>query len=223
MGAESLEAPEFKYSDRNVRENPELRDLAEAYIRAYGGDFEPLLNAKRELSRSGRLETRTVRVVLNCMRYDVNASSALPEPQAPTLELVRKETNVPFCSDPRPHYQHSEYRGKKLERCAGVPWEIDRTRFGTTVRVRARYAAAHTSSTYHLTSGKGVQSWTPPWHEMGQARPDTLWVDLVCKYPSILGDPMLFMEKPVDLMSSIKKRPGLRTLCPHCAGQQRGN
>lgn len=215
-----VDAPEQKYTDRHVREDPSLRDIAEGYVILYGGDFEPLLNAKRELRYHGRLSTRTTRVVLNCMRYDTNVSDSLLAPKAPVLSVV-KGSKLPFCFDPRPHNQHGEYRGKNYERCEGVPWPINRSPFWTTARIRARYAAAGLSSIYHLTSGKGMRLWLPPAHALGQAETNRLEVDLVCKYPSILTNPMLFKEEPTHLVSTVKPALGQpRVLCRHCAKER---
>lgn len=214
---ESFYAPEFKYTDRDVREDVSLRTIAETYIDHYGGEFEPLLNAKREFFSTGRLETRTARVVLNCMRYDPMVSHLLHEPR-PQLALIRDTTMPkPFCNDSRPHYPHGETRGRKYYKCEGVPFPINRGDFCTRTVVKARYAAARNSSIYHKTSGKGKVYWRPPFHTMGPAKFEELIVDLICKYPSVLVDPMLFIEEPTDLLSTIKKKPGLRTLCRYCA------
>jgi hypothetical protein len=219
---ESLSAPEFKYTDRHVREDIHLRETAEGYTSTYGGDFEPMINAKYELARTGRLETRTARVVLNCMRYDQSVSLMLPVPTTPTLEVVQggggraKAAVTPFCLDPRPHWQHSEQRGRGYVHCKGVPWPINRSGFGTPARIRPRYAAAHMSPIYHLTSGLGSVGWRPPAHRMGPAEVVGLWVYLVCKYPSKLVDPLLFVEEPTHLVSTVKQHPGQRTLCRHC-------
>lgn len=220
MGAERLDAPEFKYTDRHVREDPDLRTWAEGYVRLYGGDFEPLLNAKRELFRADRLETRTARVVLNCARYDQNFAHQLPLPKSPSLELVKTvQTLGPFCDDPRPHRQHSEIvnagRKSKLLTCPGVPWEINRSIFWTDVKVKAEFCAATSSNIYHRATGEGWREWHPPMHEMGPAVAVDLVVDLVCLYPSKLHNPLLFAKEPTTMLSSIVKKPGYRTRCPN--------
>jgi hypothetical protein len=212
-----LDAPEFKYTDRHVREDVDLRAFAEAYTSAYGGSFEPMLNAKRELRALGRLETRTARVVLNCARYDQNLSGQLPDPKPPTLELVKpvNSKRVPFCNDPRPHDYHAEWRGKKREVCEGIPWEINRHYFFTDVHVRVEFSAAQQSNIYHRNTGKGSRIWYPPLHTMGPAEIGRLNIELVCKYPGRLATPLLFAEEPITLLSSIKKKPGFRTRCPN--------
>jgi arsenate reductase-like glutaredoxin family protein len=229
MNAEqALTAPELKYTDRDVREDPTLRELAEAWAQSYGGEFEPLVNAKREYWREGQLSTTTARTVLNCMRNDVNGFRLLRAPRPVVLELVGgrvtgKLGQPPFCSDPRPHYAHTEYQGRRAQRCAGVPWEINRASyFRTTARIKARYAAAANSPMYHLTSGKGELVWrTDDEHAYGMARPSELWVDLVCRYPSVLKDPMLFLQEPTHLTSTVKLDMGKpRKLCRYCAAER---
>lgn len=214
-----LNAPEFAYTDRHVREDPDLRTWAEGYVRIYGGGFEPLVNAKREFWRESRLSTRTARVVLNCARYDQNFADQMPTPKPPTLELVKTVATLgPFCDDPRPHNRHSEWRERKNggpQICEGVPWEINRDHFWTNAKIRTGFAAASGSSIYHRTSGKGWQLWFPPMHEMGPASREDLSVDLVCLYPSVIRNPMLFFEEPTTLLSSIARKPGYRTRCPN--------
>lgn len=225
---ESLEAPEYRFTDRDVREDPSLRTLAEGYVAGYGGDYAPLLDAKREQARDGRLSTRTARVVLNCMRYDFKVS-ALLDPgvrrAVPQLSVVRDDgiaAELPECQDPRPHAAHYETRGKRYTRCEGVPWPINRAWFQTTARIKARYAAAAQSAIYHLTSGKGEVLWEPPGrgHEPGPAVLRRLYVDLVCKFPSVLADPMLFAEEPTHLISGVKRQPGPRQLCRYCKAER---
>jgi hypothetical protein len=217
--SDMLSAPEFKYTDRQVREDPELLTWAEGYVRLYGGDFEPLLSAKAEMRSAGRLSTRTARVVLNCARYDQHFTGQLPDPKPPTLELVKNVAKLgPFCADPRPHYQHSGWSAdsrRKWMTCPGIPWEINRNGFVTNAVVKAGFATAHNSPIYHRTTGKGWQGWDPPAHAMGSARRRELIVDVVCLYPSILRNPLLYKEEPTTLLSSIKKRPGYRTRCPN--------
>jgi hypothetical protein len=78
-------APEVRYTERDVRENEELRELAESYVRNYGGEFDPLLRAFNMLSMDGALTTAMTRTVLNCMRHDENVASILPEPKGYTM------------------------------------------------------------------------------------------------------------------------------------------
>jgi hypothetical protein len=221
MGLEEFTSPEHAYTDRQVREDPDLRTWAEGYVRIYGGSFEPLVNAKAELYRMDRLAVRTTRIVLNCARYDPNFADQLPEPKPPTLELVKDMAKVaPFCSDPRPHYRHSDYipqkgRRDKLVQCPGVPWEINRYEFDTAVNIKAEYVSARSSSIYHRCTGVGEQVWHPPTHSAGPAVRGDLVIETVCKYPGRLRNAYLFFDEPTELWSGLKKYTPFRTRCPN--------
>jgi hypothetical protein len=221
--SDALSSPEFKYTDRHVREDLELREFAEAYVHGYGGSFEPMLNAKRELRSTGRLETRTARVVLNCARYDQNVQSQLPEPKPFTLELVKddKKSKAPFCNDPRPHYDHYDYSRGRKESCEGVPWEITRLTFDRKIKVKAPFASARTGKVIHRTAGYGSVEWYPPRHKMGPAKFEGFVVKVLCKYPSYIANPLLFLEEPLEL-PGVDKKGNLvyRPRCKYCFDDQ---
>lgn len=61
---------EYKYTDRDVRENPNLILDVKAYLGWYGGDFDFLIKARQYLAVQGTLPTGIIRGVLNCMRTD---------------------------------------------------------------------------------------------------------------------------------------------------------
>lgn len=61
----------FKYTDRDVREQPELVAEAVRYLRWYQGEFDFLLDAKRFEAANGYISIATARGVLNCMRHDL--------------------------------------------------------------------------------------------------------------------------------------------------------
>lgn len=72
-----------KFTDRDVRERPELVAEAIRYLRWYHGDFEFLVDAKRYEEANGHLPTPTSRAVLNCMRMDARYALVIgdvPEP-----------------------------------------------------------------------------------------------------------------------------------------------
>lgn len=196
-------APELRYTDRDIREDDSLMDLAVAYLNVYGGDFEPLVNAQREMVSSGELSTRTARVVLNCMRYDINVSDSLPEPKSPSL-VVRKRQKVLTelqCANTEPHYTHWwRPSGEALHtpnpiaesvRCDGLPWKLTRERFQTKATVKRQFVAARTGKLVHRASGEAYVRWYPPPHEYGPAAFRELSVKLICKFPSWVHKPVL--------------------------------
>lgn len=80
-------AYDYRYTDRDVREDSRLVDLACAYLRTYGGDFEPLIEAKTYLRVVGEPPTAMIRRVLNCMRHDVNVAGKMPVPSRPSFDI----------------------------------------------------------------------------------------------------------------------------------------
>lgn len=72
-----------RFTDRDVRERPDLVADAVCYLRWYQGDFEFLLDAKFYEQQYGTIPLPTARGVLNCMRHDARyamVNDDLPEP-----------------------------------------------------------------------------------------------------------------------------------------------
>lgn len=210
---EAYGAPELRYTDRNVREDSDLRDLAEAYVKVYGGEFEPLVAAKNELMSTGRLETRTARIVLNCMRYDVNVSASLPAPQPPSLVLPKKRSRM---VDPEPQQclnteSHSAHwwrpGGEKLHElhpktdsvfCEGVPWAINRTSYNLPAKVKKPFVHGRgATSLIHRTSGEGWLHWVVNTHGEGFIGQPYLMVKTQCRDTTrVLKNPILLSAVP---------------------------
>lgn len=88
-----------KYTDRDVREHPELVLAAEAFLRSYTGDFEFLVQLQREIVTYGLpLTLGAVRGTLNCMRVYPSLMMNLPEPgdyePEPPVERPRRRLRV---------------------------------------------------------------------------------------------------------------------------------
>jgi hypothetical protein len=79
---------EVKYTDRDVRENPDLREKAYCYAFYYEGDFEFMVAAKELAKISEELPVAVTRGVLNCMRADPRVAATLPAPQ-PQVQNAR--------------------------------------------------------------------------------------------------------------------------------------
>jgi len=84
-------AYDYKYTDRDVRENPNLITPVKQYLGSYGGDFGFLVQARQYLAVQGTLPTSIIRGVLNCMRADPYWIGRMPVPTyaAPTSQLLR--------------------------------------------------------------------------------------------------------------------------------------
>ena len=213
-------AYDYKYTDKDVRENPNLREIATKYVEEYGGDFAPLVNIKLGLVHDeDELTTAEARIVLNCMRHDSTVNGSLPAPRfgVPADRPRRDAVVIPMqrdrrsarhrgpvehkCGRTQPHDEHftSGYDVK----CPGVPWEI--TRYGlipTRGRIHGKpYAASATGALVHKVEGEAVFYWRPNRHEWGfeTGLPVQFSVKVLCKNPSWLKDPKLYAEEPVHL------------------------
>lgn len=224
----SQPAYDHRYSDRDVRENPDLRELAIDYINKYGGSFNPLLRIKLHLARGGSvdgLNTVQIRTILNCMRHDVAVAAHMPAPQFPytppregedpfrtyspdpearqVIELPRQRDprkGKQDCGNPDSHEYHGLGTGTW---CEGVPFGINRTR--GTVRTQGRlktmkFAATRSGALVHKLTGEARLLWRPYPHDWGFVdHPVGVIVKTNCKNPSWIQDGHLFMEEPVHL------------------------
>lgn len=240
---------DYRYTDQDVRENDQLREMAVKYLREYGGEFDPLVEAKHALDGGFELTTPMLRKVLNCMRHDFKVASKMPPPirlmggevvstdneghvvaarkipaQRRSQENLKRHPEYGYpiqdCGELEPHYPHSwdfdEMRPKRRW-CEGVPWAINREpNYTRPAKVHYKFAASQTGKLVHLLTGIGWVRWYTNTHGYGWAnwtKPE-LSVDLVCLYPSILRNPILFKEEPVHLYVA-DPRLG-RQRCPHC-------
>jgi hypothetical protein len=209
MSVPAYGAPEVRYSDRDVREDQSLMNLAMAYIDVYGGDFEPLVAAKSEFAAYGSLTTRTARVVLNCMRYDVNVSASLPAPQRPALvydkprNRRRRSNEIEHrpCLIREPHYTHMwTTDSDDLVDCPGIPYEINRSMYQLPARIKKPYTFGRgATSLIHRTTGEGYLTWHPNWHGYGFIIPPVLHVRTACiETTRTLKNPALMDRIPQD-------------------------
>ena len=206
----TYEAPEIRYTDRDVREDSNLRAIAERYVENYGGEFEPLVNAKNELSETGALTTSSARRVLNCMRHDNRVAQQMPRPKRPTFDLIgdppprrRQRMNQPDwpCISAEPHYSHSYQidEDNGYVRCPGIPYAINRDYYERPARIKRPFVAARSATgLLHRTTGEGFMVWYPPRHEygFGYGSP-TLLVKTACKETTRhLKNPILLEKIP---------------------------
>lgn len=217
---------ERKYTDRDVRENTTLRELAEDYLQNYGGDFEPLVSAVAMLRRGEELPTNIVRVVLNCMRHDQNVANKMPPPagyqiSSPLAEVIampkkrRQKNEIEYidrqCENTEPHHAHSEYirdhEGKHITtrvECKGIPWLINRGIVYAKARVHeGLWIKARGGRLLHYASGDAYVQWFMPQHEYGW--PDRPWnqyphlhATTICKYGPYIQDPILLDKESAD-------------------------
>lgn len=106
---------EQAYTDRDVRESPSLKEVAEKYVLEYKGSFHPILDCKERMAKGLDLEVAHIRLVLNTMRAD---------PRVELLPQVERTDNVvPFI--PR-------------QRARGL-FDVDDEEYGTSRRTRRAY------------------------------------------------------------------------------------
>lgn len=106
----------LKYTDRDVREQPELAAEAIRYVRWYQGDFDFLVDAKRYEAANGFLPIGTARGVLNCMRVDARyamVSDPLPAP-LPVPEQRKRARPLRVVEDTREPFDLKTYWNARL-------------------------------------------------------------------------------------------------------------
>lgn len=236
-------APDRKYTDADVRADPELGELAYEYLETYSGEFEPLVKAQQVLARGSLLTTSLTRVVLNCMRNDWDIADQLPQPMAKVIDMpVRDDVarkppkkhkkqkrgylGPKQCSNSEYHSAHNQnepeselYRGAYWH-CAGK--SNGRTEFlFVDAKIKTPYVKAPGGKMIHLLGEGSYFHWRPNTHGIGFGRSDELWgrfpprlhVKLLCKHPSWLYNPQLLWEIPEGLITNEGQAIGL---CPHC-------
>lgn len=236
MSEPSVEPFDYAYTDRDVREDEDLRVLAINYVNAYGGEFTPLVEAREYLREYGVLSTPIARKVLNCMRHDASVAYMLPRPKRRTAEVVvsmaghkRKQRARPrdvLCENTASHHSHWQDNDKGT--CPGIPFPINRelTVWMKAV-VNAPYIRATGGKNIHIVSREktltawrfGYRGWpNMTTHEYGQRDEVTLDVKLVCRYPSYIvrGD-LLTPERAKLLIDN-----GLFKPCKHCFNETQG-
>jgi len=174
-------APETKYTDRDVRENPELIQVAEEYLLRYEGEFSFLIDCKMRMANGMSLSTGHIRGILNCMRVDPRVHG-LPEPLPPddiVVEFVpRKQRQarkslVP-CDIEEFHGRHGgAYDDDPYQYCSGK-FEINRTErnvpMPVTLKPEIKYITAQSpTGLMHLPllGGDHYANWLPKQHEWG--------------------------------------------------------
>lgn len=212
---------ERKYTDKDVRQDSTLRQIAEEYVVNYGGDFEPLVNAVRMMEEGEKLPTNIIRVVLNCMRHDREVANQLPNPEnlQPRLELVtdrptrKLPRRIPWdypCDYPESHDGHGwkdPGSGVNNHWCPGVPFAINREHFFTRAVVNRPFFCARGGKLIHIASHEdlGTSILWRPWrrHEYGEAEAIELAVKSLCRYPSIIRKPVLLTREEAMTLDAV--------------------
>lgn len=194
-----------KYTDRDVRNHPDLGEVVTEYLEAYTGEFEFLIDMRIRALGGHGLTTGMVRGVLNCMRNDPRVRD-LPEPIATDDENVismyrkgrrRREPESEFIQETCPdmgtehniHWFPLQTRAGK-QHCLG--WHaITREISYTRARFHSNYLRGTSSNLIHRSTHEGSLTWFPPFHAYGPAGIVFWYVKPVCplaalKNPSLL-------------------------------------
>lgn len=240
------EAYDRKYTDRDVRGDESLRDLAEDYVQRYTGDFEPLVDAQEALAKGEELTVAMVRKVLNSMRHDRNWYSKMPVPKRgaevipmrPPRASKVPDTIPKQCAEEKGHYRHPwektpkpggpEWRYYWKYECSGVPWEITRKEFRSMAKVKYPLAVSKSGRLIHSIDPDGRHNtvWFGPLHAWGWKSDEHHWltadaelnVKLRCKHPSWIRNPILLRPEQVDIYLEAQQAIGRTGIerCPHC-------
>lgn len=136
------------YSDRDVREDPRLSNLAHAYIEQYTGSHEAILGKRRKVARGGTLTTAEVRSTLNWMRSDYVWADALFAPNAKVVipdvgeaSPAAAAVKEPPVSQPKPRFRkgsitmNARSRTRFVKNRSGLVFHL----VNPTGRTRARW------------------------------------------------------------------------------------
>jgi hypothetical protein len=157
-----------RYTDQDVRESPDLREVALMYLKRYQGDFIFLVRAKNYLEEHDDLPVATIRGVLNCMRADPTAAMLLPQTGSGRYEDERPPGPAMFGT---PWYDEVGRREPQRTRPAVV-------KLKTTWHVEYALSTHATAQVYHiLRLERSYMEWLP--HVRAMAYHLEVW----CGYP----------------------------------------
>lgn len=115
-----------KFHDGDVRADPQLREIAERYLRHYRGVFDPIVAAQRSLEVGGITDSH-IRIVLNCMLQDPNVLN-MPSPEDRTFDAGSE----------LPIGRSKSFRGMLDEIAAAVPLKPER-KFSYPLKTKWKY------------------------------------------------------------------------------------
>jgi hypothetical protein len=202
---------QLKYSDRDVRENPDYERIALDYLDGYEGEFQYLIDCKMRVEMGKDLTVGMFRGILNCMRMDPRAPE-LPAPLPPddmgeVVELrprtPRRQKFIPYYKRPECplfvaglHHVHKRWTAEMsdtYQHCTGL-YHINRvTSFDLPATVKAPFLVARGGKMIHKTEGEGYVRWYPNEHDWGWERHlhPKLSAKVQCMYPRWIDQPIL--------------------------------
>jgi hypothetical protein len=202
-----MSADQLKYTERDVRDNPEYVRKAYSYLEQYTGEFPYLIDMKMRLGQGMDLTYAMVKGVLNCMRNDPRVQN-LPEPKQdfeadvipmPERYGVRlKATPLLECENWNIHRPHSD---EGYARCPGVRRtdEYSYRRPARVVNDDLAYVTAKSPSAYLVHRVTKVEvEWFPSPYEYGWNRDPQVIIHTNCRHPYYLRDGLLITQADVE-------------------------
>jgi hypothetical protein len=198
----------LKYTDRDVRENPDFYGAAVNYLVEYEGEFQFLIDCKMRVASGIDLTTGMVRGILNCMRVDPRVKN-LPAPiewpedvipiDRPSRTKPKRKHRVD-CTRTDVH-EHKYEDWQYLNYCPGIYLCSRETRYRREATVHSEFIFVKGKSpstlTVHLVTKAEVE-WTPFVHRWGWARNPEVIVHTACTYPHYLRNPILLRPQDVQ-------------------------
>jgi hypothetical protein len=165
----------YKFTDTHVRKHPELLAIAIEYVKAYEGEFEPMVEAKHAILTGGTLNVAQTRKVLNTLRQDF-------DPDAASLQVEAKSVLEELSSEYQAEVRRSQFRvvpEKPKERPSSVTTKV--TLNVPYVMPRPRQGAIHIATSAECR-------WKLPDHwrqrhlpeHLREVRTPELWVYYLC-------------------------------------------
>lgn len=191
----------LKYTDRDVRENPDFYLTAVHYLSEYQGDFQFLIDCKMRVEHGSDLSVGMVRGVLNCMRVDPRVQN-LPEPLPPEefdadVIPMRDSYRKPIR---RPGWQQKneviEVKPREVRNGGNYSYRLPVTVHPEFIFTKGK---SPSTTTIHLVTEAEVE-WYPHKYvdQPGWTKSPELIVHTNCKYPYYLRNSKLLTPEDVQ-------------------------
>lgn len=209
------QAPDRRYNDRDIEDDPYLVTWAEAYTAQYTGDYAPMVEACREFRQQHGLSPRTARIVMNIARNDSRVRDRLPVPAAPK-EIVLPERDGSVLT-PRPRAAQQPRRLPPPP----VPRRKIRVELAATIHTPYIVGTSFATKFVHDARGDGLAVWEldgfvpgiSPWGWMDMEGPTLRHLHAIQAY----GQCGTLLKAPHFLTSDERHRDYAgRPLCSRC-------
>jgi hypothetical protein len=181
----------LKYTDRDVRENPDYTQITERYLEQYEGEFQFLIDCKMRLATGVGLTVGMIRGVLNCMRVDPRADLRPPvgSDDDNVIQFTPKSRPIwTECDIEDAHMPHPRDEEQLIYACSGV-YPINRRSYRLPAKVKLPFVAGNSGLLIHKV-GNALVEWHPKAHDVGFRHEPTFYVKAECR-TQLMRDPLL--------------------------------